>query len=89
MWHGESDAAARESAMRDLARLEADLARQEARLPDDGSVRLAFGSAEIATDADPAGGAVHKPLHKLIGEVLASSAEAPLARHSIAGLACR
>ena len=49
MWHGESEAAARETAMNDLARLERDIAKQDARLPDDGTVRLAFGSAEIAT----------------------------------------
>ena len=88
MWHGESEEAAREKAMKDLSRLEKDLAEQDARLPDDGTVRLAFGSAEIATDADPAGagGAPLKPLHHLIGEVLASSKEWPLAQRSIAGL---
>jgi adenylate cyclase len=87
MWHGESEASARESAMKDLSRLEKDLAEQDARLPDDGTVRLAFGSAEIATDADrDAAGTPHKPLHQLIGEVLASSTEWPLAQRSIAGL---
>jgi adenylate cyclase len=83
MWHGESDADARDAAIQDLARLEKDIAEQDARLPDDGTVRLAFGSAEIATDADPAGAPVHKPLHILIGEVLASSTEWPLARRAI------
>ena len=53
------------------------------RLPDDGTVRLAFGSAEIATDADAAGGPARKPLHILIGEVLASSTEWTLAQRSI------
>ena len=86
MWHGTSEAAARAAAVKDLTRLEQDLARQEVRLPDDGSVRLSFGSAEIATDADRAGDAIHKPLHRLIGEVLASSAEWPLDKRSIAGL---
>jgi hypothetical protein len=86
MWHGESEAGAREAAMKDLSRLEKDLAEQDARLPDDGTVRLAFGSAEIATDAGPAGGAPGKPLHELIGAVLASSTEWPLAQRSIAGL---
>jgi hypothetical protein len=86
MWHGESEESARETAMKDLSRLEKDLAEQDARLPDDGTVRLAFGSGEIATDADPAGGAPLKPLHHLIGEVLASSREWPLAQRSIAGL---
>jgi adenylate cyclase len=86
MWHGTSDAAARAAAARDLTRLELELARQEARLPDDGTVRLAFGSAEIATDADGVDEAIHKPLHRLIGEVLASSNEWPLGKRSIAGL---
>jgi hypothetical protein len=45
MWHGESEAAARESAMHDLSRLEKDLAEQDARLPDDGTVRLASARA--------------------------------------------
>ena len=49
MWHGESEAAARQSAARDLTRLERTLAEQDARLPDDGTVKLAFGSGEIAT----------------------------------------
>jgi len=81
MWHGESEAEAREAAVRDLARLEKDIAEQDVRLPDDGTVRLAFGSAEIATDA--AGATAHKPLHILIGEVLASSTEWTLAQRSI------
>ena len=83
MWHGESEAEAREAAIKDLARLEKDIAEQDVRLPDDGTVRLAFGSAEIATGADPAGAAAHKPLHVLIGEVLASSTEWTLAQRSI------
>jgi hypothetical protein len=81
MWHGESEAEAREAAVKDLARLEKDIAEQDVRLPDDGTVRLAFGSAEIATDA--AGATAHKPLHILIGEVLASSTEWTLAQRSI------
>jgi len=83
MWHGESEADAREAAIKDLARLEKDIAEQDARLPDDGTVRLAFGAAEIATDADPVGAPPCKPLHILIGEVLASSTEWPLARRTI------
>jgi len=86
MWHGASDAAARAAAVKDLSRLEQELAWQDARLPDDGTVRLAFGSGEIATDADPAGGAIHKSLHRLIGEVLASTAESTLGKRSIVGL---
>ncbi len=83
MWHGESEAEAREAAIKDLARLEKDIAEQDVRLPDDGTVRLAFGSAEIAIATDAAGAPAHKPLHILIGEVLASSVEWPLAQRSI------
>jgi CHASE2 domain-containing sensor protein len=83
MWHGGSEAEAREAAIKDLARLEKDIAEQDARLPDDGTVRLAFGSAEIAVATDAAGAPAHKPLHILIGEVLASSVEWPLAQRSI------
>ena len=64
------------------ARLERELARYDARLPDDGSVRLAFACAEI--DDDVAAGSaqtVRLRLHELVGRVLASSLEAPLARH--------
>jgi len=86
MWHGESEAEAREAAIKDLARLEKDIAEQDERLPDDGTVRLAFGSAEIAIATDAAGAPAHKPLHILIGEVLASSVAWPLAQRSIEGL---
>ncbi len=83
MWHGESEAEAREAAIKDLARLEKDIAKQDVRLPDDGTVRLAFGSAAIAVATDAAGAPAHKPLHILIGEVLASSVDWPLAQRSI------
>ncbi len=77
MWHGESEADARAAAARDLTRLERSLAEQDARLPDDGTVRLAFGTGEIAGN---------RPLHVLIGQVLASSTEWPLAQRSIDSL---
>ena len=82
VWHGASPAAARAAAGHDLARLEQELARYDARLPDDGSVRLAFACAEIDDDV-AAGSARTAPfrLHELVGRVLASSAEVPLARH--------
>ena len=83
MWHGESEAAARDAAAGDLSRLEQELAAQDARLPDDGTVRLAFGFAEIAKDGTAG---VRKELHALIGEVLASSTHWPLAPPSIARL---
>lgn len=82
VWHGESPAAASAAAMRDLARLERELARYDARLPDDGSVRLAFACAEI--DDDVVAGSAQTArlrLHELVGRVLASSAEVPLTRH--------
>ena len=86
MWHGESEANARDSAARDLTRLERSLAEQDARLPDDGTVRLAFGSGEIAGGADAAAPVQDRPLHVLIGQVLASSIEWPLAKRSIDSL---
>ncbi len=86
MWHGESEADAREAAARDLTRLERSLAEQDARLPDDGTVRLAFGSGEIAGSVDAADPGQNRPLHVLIGQVLASSAEWPLAKRSIDSL---
>jgi hypothetical protein len=82
VWHGESPAAARAAAVHDLARLKRELARYDARLPDDGSVRLAFACAEI-DDAGAAGSAddARPRLHELVGRVLAASADTPLARH--------
>jgi adenylate cyclase len=84
MWHGESEAEARQSAARDLARLERTLAEQDARLPDDGTVQLAFGSGEIT--AAPGDARHLLPLHILIGQVLASATEWPLAQRSIDSL---
>ncbi len=81
VWHGESRAAAIAAATRDLARLERELARYDARLPDDGSVRVAFACAEIDDARAGSAQAVGPRLHELVGRVLASSAEAPLARH--------
>jgi CHASE2 domain-containing sensor protein len=81
VWHGESPAAVRAAASHDLARLEQELFRYDERLPDDGSVRLAFACAEI-DDVGPAGSVddARPRLHELIGRVLASSAETPLSR---------
>ncbi len=86
MWHGESEADARKSAALDLTRLERSLAEQDARLPDDGTVRLAFGAGEIAGSVKAAAAAGHSPLHVLIGQVLASATEWPLAQRSIDSL---
>jgi CHASE2 domain-containing sensor protein len=86
MWHGDSDAAAREAAMNDLTRLERYLAEQDARLPDDGTVRLAFDCAAIAQGPDTADGKVGIQLHELIGRVLATPTAPPLAKRSISRL---
>jgi CHASE2 domain-containing sensor protein len=80
VWHGESEAAARAAAMRDLARLERQLAEHDARLPDDGSVRLAFACAEIDDKVDDSDRGKRLRLRELVGQVLASSTEVPLAR---------
>jgi adenylate cyclase len=86
MWHGESEVEARQAAARDLARLERNLAAQDARLPDDGTVQLAFGSGEIASSAGTGDDEHRAPLHELIGRVLASATEWPLAQRSIDSL---
>ena len=81
IWHGADASTARAAAMRDLGRLERQLAEYDARLPDDGSVRVAFGCAEV--HAGIAGASV--PLHAFIGRVLATSIEVPLVqRESLA-----
>ncbi len=86
MWHGATEEEARRSAIADLGRLEQNLAELDARLPDDGTIRLAFGSAEIRTDLDDADHQGSQPLHELIGRVLASSTEWPLGQRSISML---
>jgi adenylate cyclase len=80
VWHGHSEQSVRAAALHDLARLERQLAEYDERLPDDGSVRVAFVWAEIDEGADTS--TVHKRrcLRDLIGWALASSAEWPLAR---------
>jgi CHASE2 domain-containing sensor protein len=80
VWHGGSEAVARSAATRDLARLERELARQDARLPDDGTVRLAFACAEIDDGADESDRGERRRLSELVGRVLASATEWPLAR---------
>lgn len=85
VWHGESESVVRAAAQRDLARLERQLAEHDARLPDDGSVRLAFACAEVDDQiADPDRGKRLR-LRELIGQVLASSSEVPLARRDTSG----
>lgn len=81
MWHGEDEGAACRAAANDLSRLERYLAEQDARLPDDGTVRLAFAAGEIGGARDR-----RRPLHDLIGGLLASATDSPLAQRSIASL---
>jgi CHASE2 domain-containing sensor protein len=80
VWHGESETAVCTAAMHDLGRLERQLAEQDARLPDDGSVRLAFVCAEIDDDAGDSDRGKRLRLRELVGQVLASSTEVPLAQ---------
>jgi hypothetical protein len=47
VWHSETEDAARKSAEADLTRLTRYLAELDARLPDDGSVRMAFACTEL------------------------------------------
>ena len=69
--------------MHDLARLERQLAEQDARLPDDGSVRLTFACAGIDDGADDSSRGGRLRLRELVGGVLASATELPLAQRSI------
>ena len=80
VWNGENEAMARAAAQRDLARLERQLAEQDARLPDDGSVLLAFRCAELDDGAADADRGARRRVHELLGEAVASWNEKPLAR---------
>ena len=80
VWHGESEDAARTKARSDLARLERQLAEQDARLPDDGSVRVAFACTEIADGNEDCDRGERVRLRDVVGRLLASSTEWPLAR---------
>jgi CHASE2 domain-containing sensor protein len=84
MWHGESESAVRHAAMSDLGRLERNLAEQDSRLPDDGTVRIAFDAAEIVYDAESAKQSGRWQLHELVGLVLSSTNDWPLAQRGIA-----
>jgi len=80
VWHGETEAEARAAAMNDLGRLERELAEYDRRLPDDGTVRLSFASAEIDDGAEGRSRGARLQLRELIGRALASSDELPIAR---------
>jgi adenylate cyclase len=83
VWHGETEAAARTAARHDLARLERQLAEYDARLSDDGSVRLAFACAEIDDGADDSDRGERRRLRDLVGQVVAATNESPLARRTV------
>jgi hypothetical protein len=83
VWHGENEAAARDAARHDLERLERQLAEYDARLPDDGSVRLAFGCAEIDDSAPDSDRGERRRLRELVGQVVGAPGEAPLARRAV------
>ena len=80
VWHGATETIVRTAAERDLARLERQLAEHDARLPDDGSVRLAFACSEIDDADDDSDHGERQRLRDLVGRLLASSVERPLAR---------
>lgn len=77
VWHGATETAARTAASRDLARLERELAEQDARLPDDGEVLVTFACAEVGAGTTDTG---RVALREHFGRVLASADERPLAR---------
>jgi CHASE2 domain-containing sensor protein len=82
VWHGSDATAVRDAALRDLARLERQLAEHDARLPDDGCVRVAFACAQIDDGSEDSGAdrAARLRLRELLGRVLLSSDEQPLGR---------
>ncbi|MBP6482025.1 MAG: CHASE2 domain-containing protein, partial [Pseudomonadales bacterium] len=82
VWHGANAAAARTAALADLARLERGLAEYDERLPDDGSVLLAFACARIDDEPGSSGDEERVRLRELIGRVLATPTEWPLTRRS-------
>jgi adenylate cyclase len=82
VWHGASEDEARAAAMHDLARLERQLAEYDARLPDDGSVRVAFACAEIDDGVGGSDRGERLRLRELVGQAVASSTELPLARRT-------
>jgi adenylate cyclase len=83
VWHGKSAVEARTAALEDLSRLERDLAAWDERLPDDGSVLVAFGSAQIDDGVRPFEDTERLRLRDLLGRTLASATEWPLTRRGM------
>ncbi len=79
IWRGDTERAARDAAMHDLARLAEQLAVQDQRLSDDGSVRMAFACVEVGDAPEHRG---QRRLRELVGEVLAATSERPLGQYS-------
>jgi len=86
LWRGATEAEARRAAAHDLADLEAELAAAGAHAPEGGTVRFAYAVGEVASPAGAAAGETFAELHALIGSVLATSTDWPLARAGIARL---
>ena len=80
VWNGENEGMARTAAHRDLAKLERQLAEHDARLPDDGSVLVAFRCAELDDGTADADRGARLRVYELLGEAVASWNEKPLAR---------
>ncbi|HWJ07059.1 MAG TPA: CHASE2 domain-containing protein [Steroidobacteraceae bacterium] len=82
VWHAPDRETARAAAMRDLSRLERQLANYDRRLPDDGSVRVAFLCAEVSApgrDEQDDTKAGRRPcLHEFVGRVLVATTDVPL-----------
>jgi adenylate cyclase len=83
VWHATDRATARAVAMHDLSRLERQLAEYDRRLPDDGSVRVAFLCAEVGDDVDEERAARRIRMHEFVGHALASAAEVPLVQREV------
>jgi len=82
VWHGRTEPEARAAAEHDLARLERELARHDARLPDDGEVLVTFACTEIDAGAVTATRSRRTTLRGLLGRVLADADERPLVRRA-------
>jgi CHASE2 domain-containing sensor protein len=86
VWHSDTESAARKSAEADLSRLTRYLAELDTRLPDDGSVRLAFACTELNEASRLAERGLSWRLGELVGQVLATSIEHPLAHMEVASI---
>ncbi len=82
VWSGDTERAARDAAIHDLARLDKQLAEQDLRLPDDGTVRLAFACVEVDDASEGANRGQRWRLRDLVGQVLAATSERPLGRYN-------